>query len=125
MTLTKDTHSENRNNTNDINNSNNTNINTNGDNNNNNNNAYSAVKATYNVILHHWPEIILVMFVAAYWSAGYYACFIWMAYYTSNLMPGGGLEHHPWIVNITMLIVLVVLLPFGGIVGDIMTQTWK
>lgn len=85
----------------------------------------SAVQQIYYVIIHHWPEIILVMFIAAYWSASYYACFIWMVYYTSNLMPSGGLEHHPWVVNITMLTVLVILLPFGGFLGDIMAHKWK
>lgn len=87
--------------------------------------AYSALLSTYHVILYHWPEIILVIFVASYWSSAYYATFIWMAYYTSDLMPGGGLEHHPWIVNIVMLVVLVLLLPFGGMIGDVLAAKWK
>jgi hypothetical protein len=82
----------------------------------------SILKVTYAVFLFHWPEIVLVMCIAAYWAAGYYATFIWMAYYTSDLMPGGGMEHHhPWIINITMMIVLVTCLPVGGIIGDIVT----
>jgi hypothetical protein len=85
----------------------------------------SAVTATYQVLLYHWPEIILVMCVAAYWAAGYYATFIWMAYYTSDLMPGGGMEHHPWIINIAMLSVLVACLPVGGAIGDVMMARWK
>jgi hypothetical protein len=89
------------------------------------NKAYSALLSTYHVLLYHWPEIILVIFVASYWSSAYYATFIWMAYYTSDLMPGGGLPHHPWIVNISMLVVLVILLPFGGMVGDVMAAKWK
>lgn len=69
--------------------------------------------------------MIFVMCIAAYWTAGYYATFMWMAYYTTQLMPGGAMEHHPWIINITMLIVLVALLPVGGILGDIMMSKWK
>ena len=87
--------------------------------------ARSALTATYNVMLLHWPEILMVMCVAAYWSAGYYATFIWMVYYTSDLMPGGGMEHHPWVINIAMLIVLVTCLPVGGIIGDAMMAKWK
>jgi hypothetical protein len=82
--------------------------------------ASSALEATSTVVRYHWPEILFVMCVAAYWAAGYYATFIWMAYYTSDLMPGGGMEHHPWVINIAMLIVLVSCLPVGGIIGDLM-----
>jgi hypothetical protein len=85
----------------------------------------SIVNVTYAVFLFHWPEILLVMGIAAYWAAGYYATFIWMAYYTSDLMPGGGMEHHPWIINITMMIVLVTCLPVGGIIGDLMMARWR
>jgi hypothetical protein len=84
--------------------------------------ASSALEATSTVVRYHWPEILFVMCVAAYWAAGYYATFIWMAYYTSDLMPGGGMEHHPWVVNIAMLVVLVASLPFGGMIGDLMMK---
>jgi MHS family proline/betaine transporter-like MFS transporter len=69
------------------------------------------------VFMIHWPEMIFVIFVAAFWATGYYTCFVWMGYYTSNLI-GGTPVQHAWVINMGMILLLIILLPLGGAIGD-------
>lgn len=62
-------------------------------------------------------DIILYMFAAAFWTSGYNICFVWMGYYTSNLIPGEPVQHS-WILNILSTVLLVILLPISGMIGD-------
>ena len=93
----------------------------------------SALKTTVTVwdALHfHWPEIISVALIVAFWATGFYTSFIWMAYYTSELMlmtntrNGDSIEEgievvpHAWLINTVMLGVFVVLIPCAGLVAD-------
>jgi MFS transporter, MHS family, proline/betaine transporter len=77
------------------------------------------------VITTQWREMVLTMLVSSFWCAGYYASFIWMVYYTSDLMIGGGVtSFDPWIVNLFMISLLVLLLPLGGYVSDVYAKAW-
>ena len=69
------------------------------------------------VLYVHWVDILLVVAVTAYWCVGYYTCFIWMGYYMSALI-GDNTIAHAWELNIIMTMVLIMLMPLGGWLGD-------
>jgi hypothetical protein len=77
----------------------------------------TAKNSFFAVVYVHWVEIILVVAVTSYWCVGYYTCFIWMGYYMSSLM-GENTIAHAWELNIIMTMVLIVLMPMGGLLGD-------
>lgn len=75
----------------------------------------------WDAVAFHWPEILSVGLIVSFWATGFYTAFIWMAYYTSQLMDdseGGGRVPHAWLVNSVMLGVFVALLPCMGLVAD-------
>lgn len=72
----------------------------------------------WNAFVFHWPEIISVGLVVSFWATGFYTSFIWMAYYTSQLMADGESVPHAWLINTVMLGVFVIMLPCMGAVAD-------
>eukprot|EP00602_Paraphysomonas_sp_CaronLab_P011212 CAMPEP_0185041506 /NCGR_PEP_ID=MMETSP1103-20130426/40895_1 /TAXON_ID=36769 /ORGANISM="Paraphysomonas bandaiensis, Strain Caron Lab Isolate" /LENGTH=604 /DNA_ID=CAMNT_0027581265 /DNA_START=182 /DNA_END=1993 /DNA_ORIENTATION=+ len=77
-----------------------------------------------NVFRVHWVEIILVAAVVAYWCVGYYTCFIWMGYYMSSLMGDISIKY-AWELNIIMTLVLIGLMPLGGLLGDFACDVFR
>jgi MHS family proline/betaine transporter-like MFS transporter len=72
-----------------------------------------------------WRELLLISAVVALWAVGYYTCFVWLVYFTSTLMYGGELiVENAWWINLGMTLVLIVLFPVGGLLGDWATTTW-
>jgi MHS family proline/betaine transporter-like MFS transporter len=74
------------------------------------------------VFQQYWKEILIVIFVAAFWGCSYYSCFIWLVYYLSDGdLIGGNDENgikNAWIMNLISNIFLVIMLPLGGWFGD-------
>mmetsp|Transcript_12103 Transcript_12103/g.19700 ORF Transcript_12103/g.19700 Transcript_12103/m.19700 type:complete len:533 (+) Transcript_12103:82-1680(+) len=72
----------------------------------------------WDVLRFHWPEIMSVGLIVAFWANGFYTAFIWMAYYTSQLMRDGEYVPHPWLINTMMMGVFVVMMPSAGLLAD-------
>jgi MFS transporter, MHS family, proline/betaine transporter len=83
----------------------------------------------------YWREIVLVILVAAYWSACYYSCFVWMMYFMSKEELIGDNHRHAaqmrddetrsvipyaWVINFSMNLGVAVILPLGGYLGDLL-----
>jgi hypothetical protein len=80
---------------------------------------------TWDALFLYWPEIISVALIVAFWATGFYTCFIWMAYYTSELMGGGGKDDsvpHAWLINTVMMSLFVGIIPCAGLVADSVCQ---
>jgi MFS transporter, MHS family, proline/betaine transporter len=80
-------------------------------------------QSTLQVFTTHWPEIIYVIGITAFWCTGYYSCFIWMSYYMSQLL-ASGVVTHSWVISIGMISGLVLALPMGGILGDAIASSF-
>ena len=71
----------------------------------------------------HWREIFLIIAVTAFWSVCYYSCFVWLVYFTSVLMFDGEIViQQAWWINLGMSVVLIILFPLGGLVGDMVSR---
>ena len=76
----------------------------------------------------HWVEIILVSAVSAFWSVGYYTCFIWLGNYMSSFIGEGPAAFqavdYAGELNIVMTLLLIFLMPFAGMIGDYMSHIY-
>ena len=77
----------------------------------------SSTEIVWKSLKHHWPEIICVSFIVSFWATGFYTCFIWMAYYTTDLMSTGAVPH-AWLINTTMMGIFVFMIPCAGYAAD-------
>jgi MHS family proline/betaine transporter-like MFS transporter len=85
----------------------------------NDNNSITAAPSViiWDVVKFHWPEIISVALIVSFWATGFYTCFVWMAYYTSELMTGEAVPH-AWLLNTVMMGVFVAVMPCTGLLAD-------
>lgn len=72
------------------------------------------------VIKEYWKELIVLVLVASLWGCSYYTIFIWLVYYLQDpeLIGGNGVAN-AWIINLVSNFILVVCLPIGGWLGDL------
>jgi hypothetical protein len=85
---------------------------------NDNQNTLMASRASIlAAIKFHWPEIISVSFIVAFWATCFYTSFVWMAYYTSQLI-GDEAVPYAWMINTIMMGVFVFMMPCVGILAD-------
>lgn len=61
--------------------------------------------------------MICVGLIVSFWAAGFYTSFIWMAYYTTELMAGEAVPR-AWLINTAMMSVFVAMLPIAGLFAD-------
>jgi MFS transporter, MHS family, proline/betaine transporter len=87
-----------------------------------------AKSSLLEVIQFNWVEIILVCGVSAFWSVGYYTCFIWLGSYMSTFI-GEGPAAFPAMdyageLNIVMTLFLIFLMPLAGMLGDYLSYLY-
>jgi MHS family proline/betaine transporter-like MFS transporter len=69
----------------------------------------------------HSKDIWIVVFAVAFWGCCYYTIFIWMVYFMQDSeMIGGNGVPGAWIINLLCNFSLVLLLPLGGKLGDVL-----
>ena len=80
------------------------------------------------VLKFHWVEILLVCGVSAFWSVGYYTCFIWLGNYMSSFVGEGPAAFQAMEgageLTMVMTLLLIVLMPCAGMVGDYMQHIY-
>ena len=80
------------------------------------------------VIKFQWVEIILVCGVSAFWSVGYYTCFIWLGNYMSSFIGEGPAAFqavdYAGELNIIMTLLLIFLMPLAGMLGDYISHIY-
>ncbi|RYH25999.1 MFS transporter [archaeon] len=71
---------------------------------------------------YHASDMVVVVFVTAFWSCSYYTGFVWMGYYMHSPMLIGGDTgiKQAWGLCFAANLLLVVCLPLGGYVGDLL-----
>lgn len=73
------------------------------------------------VLQFHWVEIILVCAVTSFWCVGYYTCFIWLGYYMKSFKyeeESGQAMNYAGELSIIMTLILIILMPCAGMLGD-------
>jgi MHS family proline/betaine transporter-like MFS transporter len=73
-------------------------------------------------LLDNYRELLLVIFVSAFWGVSYYTNFVWIAYFLGTSLIGGDGISNAWLITFFVNCVLVVALPIGGILGDYIGQ---
>lgn len=80
------------------------------------------------VLSDHWVEILLVFGVSAFWSVGYYTCFIWLGNYMSSFVGEGPAAFQAMDgageLTMVMTLLLIFLMPFAGMAGDYMQHVY-
>eukprot|EP01031_Cornospumella_fuschlensis_P034237 gene34237-41443_t len=71
---------------------------------------------------YHTSDMLIVVFVSAFWSCSYYTSFVWMGYYMHDPMLIGGSAgiKQAWGLCFAANLLLVFCLPLGGYVGDLL-----
>lgn len=71
---------------------------------------------------YHSTDMLIVVFVTAFWSCSYYTSFVWMGYYMHDSMLIGGAQgiQQAWGLCFAANLLLVLCLPLGGYVGDLL-----
>jgi MHS family proline/betaine transporter-like MFS transporter len=73
-------------------------------------------------LLDNYRELLLVIFVSAFFCVSYYTNFVWIAFFLGTSLIGGDGVFNSWPITFFMNSVLVVALPIGGILGDYFGQ---